>query len=140
MNAQLDVSNVSPPYLCGRLFAVLESVQQNAIPGINTTIADKYFATACSAPASIFGTLLRSSQAHLSKLRRDESRKGAYYALDRRMQDIMEKLEGFPKTLSLTDQALFSLGYYQQKAADRRERTQRSEEKQSQDTTAAERT
>ncbi len=129
MNAELDARNASPPYLCGRLFAVLESVQKNAIPGINTTIADKYFGTACSAPASIFGTLLRTAQVHLSKLRRDEARKGAYYALDGRMQEIMEKLDGFPTTLSLTDQALFSLGYYQQKAADGRERKRHSEAK-----------
>jgi CRISPR-associated protein Csd1 len=114
---QLDLSNTTPAYLCGRLLAVLEQAQRQAIPGLNTTLVDRYYGTASSAPATVFGTLLGGVQAHLSKLERD--RPGAYHALQRRLEEILSGLQGFPLTLKLQDQALFALGYYHQRAADR---------------------
>ena len=72
----LDSSNDDPAYLCGRLFALLEAVQRAAIPGTNTTITDRFFGTASSAPASVFGRLLRGAQAHLNKLRKEK--RGTY--------------------------------------------------------------
>lgn len=113
----LDTSNTRPPYLCGRLLAVLESAQRSAIPGANTTLVDRYYGTASTAPATVFGSLLRESQAHLSKLRRD--RRGAYLAIQREMEAIMAGLDGFPRTLSFDQQALFALGYYHQRAHQR---------------------
>ena len=61
---------------------------------------------------------MRGAQPHLAKLQRD--RPGAYHALQRRVEDILAGLEGgFPRTLTLEDQALFALGYYHQRAHDR---------------------
>jgi CRISPR-associated protein Csd1 len=123
---QLDPDNTNAAYRCGRLLAVLEEVQRLAIPGANATIIDRFFGTASSAPASVFGRLLRGAQPHLAKLERD--RRGAYVALQRRLEEIqgglaLQRINGrdvaFPRTLRLEDQGLFALGYYHQRAFDR---------------------
>ena len=57
------------PYTLGRLFSVLEAIQQYANPGINSTIKDKYFNSAAATPAVIFPTLINLAQKHLKKLR-----------------------------------------------------------------------
>lgn len=116
--AVLDTENLDPAYLCGRLFAELEAVQRAALGKVGATIVDRYYGTASSAPATVFGRLVRGAQPHLGKLRR--VRPPAYHALDGRLGEIMEHLDGFPTTLDLEEQALFALGYYHQRAADRR--------------------
>ena len=114
---ELDSDNKTPAYLCGRLLAVLEAIQRAAIPGAKATITDRFFGTASSAPASVFGRLIRGSQPHLGKLRKD--RRGTYEALEKRLEEVQVGLPGFPKTLTLEEQGLFGLGYYHQRAADR---------------------
>jgi CRISPR-associated protein Csd1 len=128
MMSELNVENRDPAYLCGRLLAVLEQIQKEAV-GAKATIVDRYFGTASSAPATVFGKLMRGAQNHLAKLRK--KREGAYYALDRQLQEICSELNEFPRTLSLQDQAVFSLGYYQQKAADGRAAEKAREKKSS---------
>ena len=100
-----------------RLLAVLESIQRLAIPGANTTLVDRFYGTASTAPATVFGHLMQGAQAHLSKLERD--RRGAYVALQEELEGILAGLDGFPRTLSLDQQALFALGYYHQRAHQR---------------------
>ncbi len=112
---QLDPENMNPAYRCGRLLAVLEETQRQAIG--KATIVERFFGTASSAPASVFGRLLRGAQPHLSKLERD--RPGAYRALQNRLEEVQGGLSGFPRTLMLEDQAIFALGYYHQRAYDR---------------------
>jgi len=114
---QLEPENHNPAYLCGRLLAVLESIQQSAIPGVNATITDRFFGTASSAPASVFGHLLRGGMVHLGKLRKEKP--GTYEALRRKLAEVQEPLKTFPKTLTLEQQGLFGLGYFHQQAADR---------------------
>ncbi len=119
---QRDPANRDPAYLCGRLLAVLEATQRAALGDVNATIVDRYFGTASSAPASVFGRLIRGTQSHLSKLRRDPRKRGAYHALQGRLMDIMNMetgLRSFPPTLDLGKQGLFALGYYHQRADDR---------------------
>ncbi|MDO8615301.1 MAG: type I-C CRISPR-associated protein Cas8c/Csd1 [Dehalococcoidia bacterium] len=116
---QLDQDNPSAAYRCGRLLAVLEQIQRQAIPSAGQTIVDRFFGTASSAPASVFGRLLRGAQPHLAKLERDK--RGAYIALQRRLEDIQAGIpaSGFPRVLTLEDQGVFALGYYHQRAFDR---------------------
>ncbi len=114
---KLDPTNQHPAYLCGRLFRVLESVQRAAIPGSSATIVERFYGSASSAPASVFGTLLHGSQAHLSKLRK--TREGAYHALEQQLEEVLGGLSEFPATLDMKQQALFALGYYHQRAQDR---------------------
>lgn len=127
--ASLDKENREPGYLCGRLLAVLEAVQKAALPGIKATIIDRYFGTASSAPATIFGTLLRGAQNHLAVLRK--TKEGTFYALSRRLEEVLNGIQatGFPATLTLKEQALFSLGYYHQRADDRAEAIAKKKEK-----------
>jgi len=127
---ELESGNRDPAYLCGRLLAVLEEIQRAAIPGVKATITDRFFGTASSAPASVFGRLIRGAQPHLAKLERD--RRGAYVALQRRMEEVVAGLDGFPKVLTLEGQGLFALGYYHQRAFDRSQAQAAAEKKKSQ--------
>ena len=99
-------------YILGRLFAVLEGVQQDANPGINATIRDRFFNTACTAPASVFPVLIRLKNSHMKKLERDKAGSKNYY--EKLLTELMGKLDSFPKQLSLEQQGKFDLGYYHQ--------------------------
>lgn len=114
---QLDPSNRHPAYLCGRLLAELEAIQRVAV-NPQATLVDRYYGTASSAPASVFGTLLRTAQAHLGRLRK--TRFGAYRRLQQELEQILAGLESWPRVLQLHEQALFALGYYHQRAENRR--------------------
>ena len=109
----LDKGNHNQAYLCGRLFAVLENIQTFAVGGgkLNSTIRDKYFASATAKPAGVFPTLMKLSQHHMKKLN-----DGSQIYYEKLMGQIMDMLENeFPKTLSLAEQGKFIIGYYQQK-------------------------
>ena len=110
----LEVEHPAPAYHCGRLLAVIEEVQITALPKVNATIVDRYYGAASSTPAIVFGTLLRGAQPHLARLKRD--RRGAYVNLQRGLEEVMNRIGDWPKTLTLQEQALFSLGYYHQRA------------------------
>ena len=98
------------PYVLGRLFAVLEAVQDAANPGINTTIKDRYFNSACATPAVIFPTLIKLAQKHLQKL---DTGKSIHY--NRQLTALMGMIhEGFPARMTLPEQGAFQLGYYHQ--------------------------
>lgn len=117
--SSLETEETSIAYSCGRALAVLEAIQRRALGKVNSTIVDKYFAAASSAPASVFGRLLSGAQPHLAKMRKSEQTKGAAIALERRLEEVLVPIDAFPATLALRDQALFALGYYHQRAADR---------------------
>lgn len=113
----LDKSNTNPAYLCGRLFAVLEEIQEDAAKPhtLNRTIEDAYFSSACVRPASIFPKLMKLSQHHMAKLKRNQP--GWAVNDQKRLNEIIEKMgDEFPKVLNLDDQGRFTLGYYQQRA------------------------
>lgn len=124
---KLDPDHPSPGYQCGRLLAVLEEAQRLAVPGINATIVDRFFGTASATPIAVFPRLVRGAQPHLSKLKRD--RRGAYEALQQRMEEIQGHLRNYPATLTLEEQGLFALGYYHQRAYDRAQAAAASERK-----------
>ena len=114
--AELERSNRNPAYLCGRLLAVLENIQEAALGEVNQSIVDRYYSAASSAPALAFGRLLDGAQKHLAKLDRDKH--GVFVALDTRLGEILSGIDGatgFPKTLTLREQGLFALGYYHQR-------------------------
>ncbi len=121
----LDIGNQDPAYLCGRLLAELNEIQRQALGQTNATVIDKFYGSASSAPASVFGNLLDNAQNHLSKLRK--SREAAAIALDARLMEIMDGLPAFPRTLTMPEQAMFALGFYHQRAADRRAARERKE-------------
>ncbi|HCY40798.1 MAG TPA: type I-C CRISPR-associated protein Cas8c/Csd1 [Prolixibacteraceae bacterium] len=108
----LDLENKNQGYLCGRLFAVLEKIQEDAQPGINTTIKDRYYGAASSTPITVFGRLLNLSNHHLAKLGGGSK---TYY--EKMIQEVMAGVDsnGLPAHLSLDDQSRFAIGYYHQR-------------------------
>ncbi|MEZ5432196.1 MAG: type I-C CRISPR-associated protein Cas8c/Csd1 [Verrucomicrobiales bacterium] len=57
ITTMLDETNTNPGYRLGRLFAVLEKAQQDALPGINSTIRDRFYASASATPAGCLRTV-----------------------------------------------------------------------------------
>ena len=112
----LDKEHPEPAYHCGRLLAVVEQIQRLAQPGVNATVVDRFYGAASSTPAVVFGALLRDTQPRLAKLKKNPAQHGG---LQNRLMEVCGQIEAFPKTLSLMQQALFSLGYYHQRAHDR---------------------
>ena len=108
----LDPANPNAAYRLGRLFAVLEKIQEEASPGLNATIRDRYYGAASSTPVSVFTTLLRLKNHHLGKLN-----KGRAVQMEKLIGEIMEGLADFPRQLGLPDQGRFALGYYHQRQA-----------------------
>lgn len=117
ISMSLDESNVNPAYLLGRLFAVLENIQRNALGDkVNATIADKYYASASTVPYSVYPRLLSGSKHHLSKIRKGKP--GLAFSIDKELGEIMAKLPTeFPRHFSIENQGRFSIGYYHQKNA-----------------------
>jgi CRISPR-associated protein Csd1 len=116
----VDLQHQQPAYLCGRLLAILEEAQHRASRGrVMATLTDRFYGAVSSAPASAFTPLLRLAKtAHLPKLRKQQY--VLHQEIDRLITEVMVKLDrsgGFPRLLPLRDQALFALGYYQQRAA-----------------------
>lgn len=111
----LDPDNASPAYRLGRLFAVLEGIQQAALPGLNATIRDRYFAAASATPARVFPLLFKTATHHLGNLRKGD-KGGLAHWLDSQMGEIWAGLgPDLPGSLTLEDQGRFVAGYYHQK-------------------------
>jgi len=106
----LDLANNNPGYRMGRLFAVLEKIQEEASPGLNATIRDRYYGAASTTPVAVFTTLLRLKNAHLKKL---SASRNTYF--EKLLGEILESVTDFPKHLPLPDQGRFALGYYHQR-------------------------
>ena len=117
-NMALNEECIETSYVLGRIFAVLESIQKDANPGINATIRDRYFNSACATPASIFPVLIKLKNSHIKKIDRESVARKIYY--EKVLADLMGKLDvseenaGIPKRLSLEEQGRFMLGYYHQ--------------------------
>ena len=95
-------------YVLGRIFSVLEAIQEEANPGINTTIRDRYFNSACTTPASVFPVLLRLKNSHIRKL----DHIGLKVKYEKTLTELMGKLSDYPTRLTLEEQGMFMLGYY----------------------------
>ena len=107
----LDKSNTNQGYLCGRLFAVLDKIQEDA-NGISS-IRERYMNAASATPASVFATILNLSSHHMEKL----TNGGKKIFFEKMKQEIIDKISasGFPAHLDLQDQGRFFIGYYHQR-------------------------
>lgn len=120
--AMLDPANTHPAYRLGRLFAVLEKIQEESSGGnLNKTICDRYYGAASSTPASVVPLLLKLKVHHVSKLD-DRGQRILYRAFqDHRPDDyigkVLEGVRDVPAHLSLPEQGRFALGYYHQRQA-----------------------
>jgi len=110
LQMSLNESFTHPAYVLGRLFAVLEKAQREAVgQNIDATIKDRYFTSACATPASIFPTLLRLAHHWTAKAKLREGQ----------IQSLLDMLDAgpLPSRLTLEEQGVFVLGYYHQRAA-----------------------
>ena len=110
IDIMLDKDNNNQGYLCGRLFAVLDKIQEDA--NNISSIRERYMNAASATPSAVFATILNLSIHHSEKL--DEGRKIYFEKLK---QEIIDKMSanGFPAHLGLQDQGRFFVGYYHQR-------------------------
>lgn len=118
LNPQLERQEKSA-YHCGRLLAELEAIQRSALGNINASLVDRYYGAASSTPAKAFAPLMRGVQTHLGKLRKNAP--GINKLREEQLEEIMSHFTDgkFPNTLNVGHQAIFALGYYHQRAANR---------------------
>lgn len=110
----LDRERKNVPYCLGRLFAVLEKIQEDSAEGeINATIKDRYFSSASATPRTVFPTMLKLSQNHQKKLR--SKSKGNLINKEILLAEVFANISEFPATLKLEDQGEFVIGYYHQR-------------------------
>lgn len=125
LEKELNENSTNVPYTLGRLFAVLEHLQQEANPGINATIKDKYFNAAASTPAQIFPTLINLAQKHLRKLKSE----GQKIYFDREIGRLAVIIgTEYPTRLNLAKQGAFQLGYYCQTQKRYQKKEERTDE------------
>jgi len=131
----LDTNNLEPGYLLGRLFSALENTQQAALgKQINATIRDRYYGAASATPASVFPVLLRTTQHHLGRLRKDKP--GFAMQLEKDIGAIIDGLgPSFPRSLRIEAQGHFAIGYYHQTQARFARKDSQDETGNNQDTT-----
>lgn len=115
VNMKLDKENENIGYLLGRLFSVLERIQEEAhSTKLNKTIRDSYFSAATSNPVVTFKRLQDLAVHHLAKIK--NAGKSSNW-LDILMQEVISKIpsNGIPTSLTLEDQGRFAIGYYHQR-------------------------
>ncbi len=112
LQPMLDTSNPNPAYRLGRLFATLEKIQEEASPGINATIRDRFYGAASGTPGTVFPTLVRLKNHHIGKLS-----VGRAVQMERLIAEIIQGLDAFPIQLGMPDQGRFAIGYYHQRQA-----------------------
>lgn len=123
LGVELNISKTTYlPYRLGRLFAVLEALQSEAFKDNNnrdskpnTTIKDQFFSSACATPVVAFPIIVGRAQNHLRKLKA-KNKEGLARYYSGMMDEIIGNFgESYPAHLSLEDQGIFQIGYYQQR-------------------------
>jgi CRISPR-associated protein Csd1 len=125
---EADRPIVKAAYQLGRLLAQLDNLQKAALGDVNTTLIDRYYSAAAATPGKVFSELLKDSQAHFRKLR--VTKPGTYEALQQKLEEVLCKIpaDEWPNTLTMQQQGLFSLGYYHQRAYNRKQAIDRKAE------------
>jgi CRISPR-associated protein Csd1 len=117
VHPDMDPTNLSEGYTLGRLMAVLERIQQEAIGNVNASVVDRYFSGASATPKTVFVRLLKNARHHVTKAKDDESKAGFIFRLDKLIDELASRFDpkrnGFPAHLDLEQQGLFVLGYHQ---------------------------
>lgn len=122
MTDTLNTEFTDPAYLCGRIMALLAKIQREALGDVGAGIVQRYYAAASSTPGLVLGRLVRLAQTgHIPKIKNPKLSNW----LENEMANTWQQLkQAPPATLTLEQQTLFAMGYYQQKA----QRYQKSEE------------
>ncbi|MDF9391328.1 MULTISPECIES: type I-C CRISPR-associated protein Cas8c/Csd1 [Methylococcus] len=112
MQAHVNPEHPSPAYHCGRLLAVLARLQRAALGDVGAGVVQRYYTAASQTPGLVIGRLAANAKNHLNKLEG-----GLAYWYENQIADVMAAMNDIPGILTLEQQSLFALGYYQQLAA-----------------------
>lgn len=125
MPEQLDDGIRERAYLCGRLLALYEGLQEAVYRSaseakVNVSVADRYYSLASVSPQVAFPKVVNLGKKHLAKLGRE--RAGLRVIIEREVAELCDLIKHpehgeFPGNLSLIDQGRFALGFYHQRAA-----------------------
>lgn len=112
----MDPKNTNEGYALGKMMAVLEIIQAEAMGDPNASVIDRYFGGASATPKAVFVRLLKNARHHVRKMRDDDKKAGKAFLLDRLLDELASPFDpkdnGFPSHLSLDDQGLFVIGYH----------------------------
>ena len=109
----LNTVEQSTGYRLGRLFALLEKAQKDALGSVGAPLRERYIGAASATPRLVFPMLLRLTQHHVTKARKTVF-DGYEIQFNNRMADILSDMTDFPAVLPLHEQGRFMLGYYHQ--------------------------
>lgn len=113
----LNEDHPNPAYHCGRIMAMLRRAQWMALGRVGAGVVQRYYGAASATPGLIMGRLVSLSQHHLAKIDGKYPGLGKWY--NDRIAEVWARIQdNVPPTLTLSDQSLFALGYYQQIAFD----------------------
>lgn len=104
----LDRSNKNKGYRLGRLFAVLEKIDEEGGSG---TLRERFYSAASTSPATVFSRLLTLKNHHLAKIENH----GRKVNFEKELGEIFEGIDDFPANMTLKEQSLFAVGYYHQR-------------------------
>ena len=112
----MDPHLKSPGYLFGRLLALIERIQQEALGDVNASVVDRFFTGASATPRAVYPRLLKNVRHHVRRAKDNPGGAGRVIWLERLLDDVLAGLpaeKGFPPHLDLEQQGLFLLGYHQ---------------------------
>jgi CRISPR-associated protein Csd1 len=114
MSESVDDELNSPAYLCGRIMSLLASIQEKSLGTVGAGVVQRYYAAASATPALVLGRLVRTAQiAHLPKIDG-----GLRHHFESQLAELWTRMHTPPPTtLSLEEQTLFAMGFYQQQAS-----------------------
>ncbi len=112
MKHYVNPEHPSPAYHCGRLLAVLARLQRAALGDVGAGVVQRYYTAASQTPGLVIGRLVANAKNHLNKLDG-----GLPYWYENQIAEVMGAMDDIPRILTLEQQSLFALGYYQQLAA-----------------------
>jgi len=108
VTVSLDRSNKNIGYRLGRLFAVIEKIDEEGGSG---TIRERFYSAASTSPASVFSRLLTLKNHHLAKI----DNQGRKVNFEKELGEVFEGIDDFPSHLMLKEQGQFAVGYYHQR-------------------------
>jgi CRISPR-associated protein Csd1 len=108
ITVSLNVANTDPGYRLGRLFAVLERIQEQAQGSLNASIRERYYGAFSTTPVTVLPLLMKLKNHHLTKIANPAF-------LEKTLGEVLEGLDDIPSRLSLAEQARFAVGYYHQR-------------------------
>ena len=113
MQPLVNPEHPHPAYHCGRALAMFARLQRAALGDVGAGVVQRFYTAASQTPGLILGRLAANAKNHLGKLEG-----GLAWWYENQLAGIISRIgDVVPRTLTLEEQSLFALGYYQQLAA-----------------------